>query len=462
MDPDPLFTLILLTDFIQPFTIGAIISFFILIVLLFFSALISGSEVAYFSLNPSEKEKLNSSDAKAHHQVKKLLSAPKKLLATILISNNFVNVAIIILSTYTLENIFNFNALSTIILWGNDVTTGVIFGIQVAGITFVILLFGEVIPKVYATKHALKLAETMSGTLTILKTIVKPISSLLIYSTSLIDKKVKKKGLDVSVEELSDALDLTEGIPENNDEHRILKGIVKFGETSVKQVMKARMDVVALDINTNFNDVITTILDCGHSRIPIYEESFDKIAGLLYIKDLLPHIKEPENFDWQKLIRNPFFVPENKKLDDLLKEFQEKKIHLAIVVDEYGGSSGIITLEDVLEEIVGEISDEFDEDDIAYSKLDPNNYIFEGKTGLNDVFKIINIENETIFDDINTEADTLAGLVIEIAGKIPLKNERITYKNFTFEIEAADKRRVKRIKLIINSNHESERTTKSI
>ncbi len=450
MDPEPLFTLILLTGFIQPFTTEALISFLVLIVLLLFSALISGSEVAYFSLSPSEKEELNSSDKKSHNKVKRLLAGPKKLLATILISNNFVNVAIIILSTYTLENIFNFNALSNIILWGNDVTTGVIFGIQVAGITFIILLFGEVIPKVYATKHALKLAGTMSDSLTLLNKIFKPISSLLIYSTSIIDKKVKKKGLDVSVEELSDALDLTGGIHKDNDEHRILKGIVKFGETSVKQVMKARMDVVAVELTANFNDVIATILDCGHSRIPIYEESFDKIAGLLYIKDLLPHIKETENFDWKKLIRNPFFVPENKKLDDLLKEFQEKKIHLAIVVDEYGGSSGIITLEDVLEEIVGEISDEFDEDDIAYSKIDHNNYIFEGKTGLNDIFKIINIEDETIFDDINTEADTLAGLVIEIAGKIPLKNEKITYKNFTFIIEAADKRRVKRIKLIIN------------
>jgi gliding motility-associated protein GldE len=450
LDPEPLFTLILLTGFIQPFTTEALISFLVLIVLLLFSALISGSEVAYFSLSPSEKEELNSSDKKSHNKVKRLLAGPKKLLATILISNNFVNVAIIILSTYTLENIFNFNALSNIILWGNDVTTGVIFGIQVAGITFIILLFGEVIPKVYATKHALKLAGTMSDSLTLLNKIFKPISSLLIYSTSIIDKKVKKKGLDVSVEELSDALDLTGGIHKDNDEHRILKGIVKFGETSVKQVMKARMDVVAVELTANFNDVIATILDCGHSRIPIYEESFDKIAGLLYIKDLLPHIKETENFDWKKLIRNPFFVPENKKLDDLLKEFQEKKIHLAIVVDEYGGSSGIITLEDVLEEIVGEISDEFDEDDIAYSKIDHNNYIFEGKTGLNDIFKIINIEDETIFDDINTEADTLAGLVIEIAGKIPLKNEKITYKNFTFIIEAADKRRVKRIKLIIN------------
>ncbi len=444
MDPDPLFTSVLLTGFLNPFSLGVLISFITLLILLLFSALISGSEVAYFSLNPSEKEQLNSSNGKSHQKVKLLLAAPKKLLATILISNNFVNVAIIIISTYTIENAFDF---STIPNWLN-------FLIQVAGITFVILLFGEVIPKVYATKNALNLAEKMANPLTLLKKIFKPISTLLIYSTGIIDKKVKKKGLDVTVEELSDALDLTEGIPEDNDEHRILKGIVKFGETSVKQVMKARMDVVSIEKETNFNDVVATILECGHSRIPVFEESFDKIAGLLYIKDLLPHIKESKDFDWNKLIRNPFFVPENKKLDDLLKEFQEKKIHLAIVVDEYGGSSGIITLEDVLEEIVGEISDEFDEDEISYSKLDDNTYIFEGKTGLNDIFKIIGIEDETVFDEVNTEADTLAGLVIEIGGKIPLKNEKINYKNFTFVIEAADKRRVKRIKLIITPKDE--------
>jgi gliding motility-associated protein GldE len=379
-----------------------------------------------------------------------LLASPKKLLATILISNNFVNVAIIILSSYTIENVFDFSHISTIFILGKDITNAVIFGIQVVSITFIILLFGEVIPKVYATKHGLKLAEKMSSCLTILKRLFKPFSSILIYSTVIIDKIIKKKGLDVTVEELSNALDLTEGIPENKDEHRILKGIVKFGETSVKQVMKARMDVLAIELATNFDEVISTILDCGHSRIPIYDESFDNISGLLYIKDLLPYIKNGKDFEWKKLIRNPFFVPENKKLDDLLKEFQEKKIHLAIVVDEYGGSSGIITLEDVLEEIVGEISDEFDEDDISYSKLDNNNYIFEGKTGLNDIFKIIDSNDENLFNNIQTEADTLAGWVIEIAGKIPLKNEKITYRNFSFLVESADKRRVKRIKMIIN------------
>ncbi len=438
MDPEPYLASLLLSGFLKPFSLGVIISFIVLLVLLLFSALISGSEVAFFSLNPSEKEILNATETKTHQRVSRLLASPKKLLATILISNNFINVAIIILSTYTINNAFNF---SSIPIWLN-------LAIQVAGITFIILLFGEVIPKVYATKHALSLAKMMAKPITILKKIFKPISSLLIYSTGIIDKRVKKKGLDVSVEELSHALDLTEDIPEDKDEHRILKGIIKFGEISVKQVMKARVDVVSIEKGTPFNKVLSTILECGHSRIPIYEDSFDKIVGLLYIKDLLAHIKEEDNFKWNSLIRNPFFVPENKKLDDLLKEFQDKKIHLAIVVDEYGGTSGIITLEDVLEEIVGEISDEFDADDVSYSKLDDNSYVFEGKTGLNDLYKIIDIDDDTIFDEVRKDADTLAGLVIEIAGKIPQKNEKVNYKNFSFIVEAADKRRVKRIKLI--------------
>ncbi|MGB0881684.1 MAG: gliding motility-associated protein GldE [Vicingaceae bacterium] len=454
MDPEPLFSTILLAGLFKPIAISTLVALVVLLVLLLFSALISGSEVAFFSLNPSEKDELNNTDSKEHERVNNLLAFPKKLLATILISNNFINVAIIILSTYTIENVIDFSAINSIIINSVDVSEALIFIIQVIGITFILLLFGEVIPKVYATKHALGLAKTMSGPLAILKTVFKPISSLLIYSTGIIDKKVKKKGLDVSVGELSEALDLTEDIPENKDEHRILKGIVKFGETSVKQVMKARVDVLAIEKNTNFNEVIDTILDCGHSRIPVYEESFDNIAGLLYIKDLLPHIQNKDNFNWNKLLRDPFFVPENKKLDDLLKEFQEMKIHLAIVVDEYGGTSGIITLEDVLEEIVGEISDEFDTDDIAYSKLDENTYIFEGKTGLNDLFKIIEIEDEAVFDEVGKEADTLAGLIIELAGKIPLKNEKINYKHFSFTIEAADKRRIKRIKVVIGSEIE--------
>ena len=258
--------------------------------------------------------------------------------------------------------------------------------------------------------------------------------------SSIIDKHIKQRGLDVTVEDLSHALDLTSDIEEDNDEHKILKGIIKFGETSVKQIMTARVDVVALDKKLPYSTVIETILDSGYSRIPVFEESFDTIIGVIYIKDLLAHIEEKEDFEWTKLLRTPFFVPENKKLDDLLSEFQEKKMHLAVVVDEYGGTSGIVSLEDILEEIVGEISDEFDDEDITYSKLDDNNYVFDGKTALNDVFKIINID-----------AESLAGLVIEIAEKIPQKNEKITLKNLIFTVEASDKRRVKRIKLTVSN-----------
>lgn len=445
-DPQPILSLILLSGFFKSVSISALVSVGVLLILIVFSALISGSEVAFFSLKPNEKEILNSSNSKAHLAIKKILERPKYLLATILISNNFVNVAVIILSTYVINDMFDF---STIDYRLN-------FLIQVAGITFIILLFGEVIPKVYATKHALKLANIMVGPITVLKKIFKPISSLLIFSTGIIDRKITRKGLNVSVEELSTALDLTEGIPENKDEHRILKGIVKFGETNVRQIMQSRVDVMALDVNTTYDKIIETIINSGYSRIPIYEDSFDKIVGLIYVKDLLSHINEKDDFDWKSLMRKPFFIPESKKLDDLLKEFQEKKVHFAIVVDEYGGTSGIITLEDVLEEIVGEISDEFDTDDVSYSKLDDNTYVFDAKTGINDLLKVIKIEDESIFDETKKDADTLAGLIIEIAGKIPQKNERIIFNQFTFIIEASDKRRIKRVKLIISTSQENE------
>lgn len=412
------------------------------IVLLVFSGLVSGSEIAYFSLLPKDMEEINQSNNSSLVRVKKLLQNQKKLLATILVANNLINVGLILLTTLVINQLINFSALHEYLS----------FFIQVIGITFIILLFGEVIPKIYATKNGLFLSKLMSLPLIFLSYLLYPISFLLMRFTGFIDKHVKQRGLDITVEDLSHALDLTSDIDEDNEEHKILKGIIKFGETSVKQIMTARVDVVALDKNTDYQHVITTILESGYSRIPVYEESFDTITGILYIKDLLPHLEEKENFDWNKLVRKPFFVPENKKIDDLLEEFQEKKIHLAIVVDEYGGTSGIISLEDILEEIVGEISDEFDDEDLTYSKLDENNYVFDGKTQLNDVFKIIDIEEDELFGDDKIDAESLAGLVIELAEKIPQKNERVTYKNLLFTVEASDKRRVKRVKLTINNN----------
>lgn len=412
------------------------------IVLLVFSGLVSGSEIAYFSLLPKDMEEINQSNSSSLVRVKKLLQNQKKLLATILVANNLINVGLILLTTLVINQLINFSALHEYLS----------FFIQVIGITFIILLFGEVIPKIYATKNGLFLSKLMSLPLIFLSYLLYPISFLLMRFTGFIDKHVKQRGLDITVEDLSHALDLTSDIDEDNEEHKILKGIIKFGETSVKQIMTARVDVVALEKNAVYQDVITAILESGYSRIPVYEESFDTITGILYIKDLLPHLEEKENFDWNTLVRKPFFVPENKKIDDLLEEFQEKKIHLAIVVDEYGGTSGIISLEDILEEIVGEISDEFDDEDLTYSKLDENNYVFDGKTQLNDVFKIIDIEEDELFGDDKIDAESLAGLVIELAEKIPQKNERVTYKNLLFTVEASDKRRVKRVKLTINNN----------
>jgi|TARA_R110000782_G_scaffold259894_1_gene350898 magnesium and cobalt exporter, CNNM family len=417
------------------------IELIVVLFLLVFSGLISGSEIAYFSLLPKDLEEEQNSNSTSLSRVRKLLHDQKRLLATILVANNLINVGLILLTTLVINQLINFSYLPDYVS----------FGIQVIGITFIILLFGEVIPKIYATKNALFLSKFMSFPLSFLSFLLYPLSYVLMTFSSIIDKHIKQRGLDVTVEDLSHALDLTSDIEEDNDEHKILKGIIKFGETSVKQIMTARVDVVALDKKLPYSTVIETILDSGYSRIPVFEESFDTIIGVIYIKDLLAHIEEKEDFEWTKLLRTPFFVPENKKLDDLLSEFQEKKMHLAVVVDEYGGTSGIVSLEDILEEIVGEISDEFDDEDITYSKLDDNNYVFDGKTALNDVFKIINIDDDEFFGDEKIDAESLAGLVIEIAEKIPQKNEKITLKNLIFTVEASDKRRVKRIKLTVSN-----------
>ena len=417
------------------------IELIVVLFLLVFSGLISGSEIAYFSLLPKDLEEEQNSNSTSLSRVRKLLHDQKRLLATILVANNLINVGLILLTTLVINQLINFSYLPDYVS----------FGIQVIGITFIILLFGEVIPKIYATKNALFLSKFMSFPLSFLSFLLYPLSYVLMTFSSIIDKHIKQRGLDVTVEDLSHALDLTSDIEEDNDEHKILKGIIKFGETSVKQIMTARVDVVALDKKLPYSTVIETILDSGYSRIPVFEESFDTIIGVIYIKDLLAHIEEKEDFEWTKLLRTPFFVPENKKLDDLLSEFQEKKMHLAVVVDEYGGTSGIVSLEDILEEIVGEISDEFDDEDITYSKLYDNNYVFDGKTALNDVFKIINIDDDEFFGDEKIDAESLAGLVIEIAEKIPQKNEKITLKNLIFTVEASDKRRVKRIKLTVSN-----------
>jgi putative hemolysin len=445
-DPDPLpFNLLL-----QIFDVSNLNTFLGLLSVLFLllcSAFISGAEVAYFSLSSIDKDEIKAQESKAGNLVLELLKKPKRLLATILITNNFVNIGIVVLSTFIANKVFDFTDSETVEFFTASVQE---FLILVVLLTFLILFAGEVTPKVYATKNPIKLSTTMAYPILVLEKICWSIglSRILIYSTSLIDKRIKKKPETISVEDLSTAYELTSDQDVTKDEQKILDGIVKFGNTDVKQIMKPRLDVVAFDIEKSYKEVLGTIIETGYSRIPVFKENFDKVEGTLYTKDLLPHINEEDNFGWNKLIRPSYFVPENKKIDDLLREFQEKKIHLAIVVDEYGGTSGIVTLEDIIEEIVGDITDEFDDDELKYSKLDENNYVFEGKTQLNDIYRVLEIDGEN-FEKVKGESDTVAGFLLELSGKLLQKNEKVIFENYTFTIEAADKRRIKQIKITI-------------
>ena len=419
-------------------------NYWLFLLLIFFlillSAFLSGSEVAIFGLSNIQKETLiNEEQNKNSQRIIKLIADPKKLLATILIGNNLVNVAIVLVSSLMMNHIFESYTLSPLLN----------FIIQVVIVTFFILLFGEVIPKVYANNYNLKFSKLMAFPISILKILFNPLSNLLISSTSIIDKKIDKKIELLNADELEYALDLTKDSVDNKEEKKILEGIVKFGNTDVKQIMTPRTDVVAFQNDLDYKSLISDLKAVKFSRIPVYEDSFDKIKGILYVKDLIGKIKEPANYQWNKLLRDAKFVPENKKLDDLLKEFQEEKTHIAIVVDEYGGSSGIVSLEDVLEEIVGDITDEFDEKDVTFLKIDEKNYLFDGKTPLIDFYKILNINGQK-FEVSKGESDTLAGFCIENAGKILLKNEKIIFENYTFTVEASDKRRIKKIKIKID------------
>jgi len=437
LSPEPPLLAIQTLSFFNPIDSSVFISLGVLLVLLGTSGLISGAEVAFFALKPHEIEDLKRQNSKRSRVISQFLSKPKELLATILITNNFVNVGIIILATFISASLFNFQGVA----WLQ-------FLVQVIIITFLLLLFGEVLPKVYANNNAVKFVGFISLPLSIFDKLFKPLSYILVASSKIIDRKLEGKGHQLSVDDLSNALELTSDENEDKNEKKILEGIVKFGSTDVKQIMRSRIDVTALDQKSTFDEILKTIKKTGYSRIPIYQNSFDNIKGILYIKDLLPYLNQSSKFNWNELIREVFFVPENKKIDDLLKEFQEKKIHLAIVVDEYGGTSGIVTLEDIIEEIVGDISDEFDDDDIIYSKLDALNYVFEGKTALNDFYRILNIEG-ALFENAKGESDSLAGFILELTGSIPKKNEKITFDKFTFTIEGVNKRRVTTIKVSI-------------
>ena len=415
------------------------LSLLAVVLLVVLSALLSGSEVAMFSINTEQRKTLKDSTNNSTGRILKLLEEPKKLLATILIANNFVNVSIVMASNYVFNNLFIDGSISETMN----------FILQVIVVTFLILLFGEVIPKVYANNYNIQFSKFMSLPLLVIKKIFYPVSLALINSTNIIDRKIEKKRESLKADELEHALNLTKDSVDNEDEKKILEGIVKFGHTDVKQIMTPRTDVISFDVTTKYIDLIDELKDIKFSRIPVFEESFDKIKGILYAKDLLGKMDEKKNFNWTSLLREPKFVPENKKLDDLLKEFQEEKTHIAIVVDEYGGSSGIVSLEDVLEEIVGDITDEFDEEDINYKKIDDHNYIIDGKTSLIDVYKLLEIDGE-IFENAKGESDTIAGFCIEQAGKILLKNEKINFDTYTITVEAADKRRIKKVKITIN------------
>lgn len=416
--------------------VGAIISLIVLATLLLLSALISGSEVAFFSFTASDLETLEE-EGKNHETINDLLEQPEELLGTILIANNFVNVGIVILSTFLLNSMFTPES------WSPLVT----FLVEILAITGMLLLFGEILPKVYANAARLDFARRSSPLLAGIHKVLRPISRRLSKAVNRLN--IEGRGPSLSVDDLEQALELTSDESTTEDEQRILQGIVRFGSTAVKEVMTPRTSVVAIDIKAKYLETLEHITESGYSRIPVYEESLDQIKGLLYVKDLLPYMDASENFGWQDLVRNPFFVPESKKIDDLLKEFQQRRIHLAIVVDEFGGTSGVISLEDVIEEIVGEISDEFDDDDLVYSKLDENNFVFEAQTPLIDFCRVIGQPKDT-FDAVDGESDTLAGLVLELAGKFLTKGEEITHDIFTFKVESVDQRKLIRIKVTIN------------
>jgi len=416
--------------------ISAIISLIVSILLLALSSLISASEVAFFSLNPQTINELEESERKADKNILKLLQTPQRLLATILIGNNFVNVAIILLLTHVTTSILNFE---------NVPFLGFIF--QAIFITFVLLLFGEIMPKVYATQFAKKAALKSAPLITTLGKMVSPFVSFLVNSTSVVNSRLAKHTRsNISMDELSHALELTSNSKDEDTD--ILEGIIKFGNIQVVDIMTSRLDMIMVDIKTNYKQLLDIIIKSGYSRIPVYSENRDNIKGLLYSKDLLPHLDKPVNFRWQSLVRQAYFVPETKMIDDLLNEFQLNKVHLAMVVDEYGGTSGLITLEDILEEIVGDISDEYDNEEQLFTKIDNHTFIFEAKILLNDFFKIAEIEEDD-FVKVVDEVETLAGLILELKGDIPAKNERIGYGRYIFEIIAVDNRRIKKVKLFI-------------
>ena len=419
-----------------PLSFNTLAGLLVLLVLLGLSAMISGSEVALFSLEPKDIESLKSNKKRSAQLILKLLSDPEQLLASILVGNNFVNIAIVLLASHISTSLISF---------GDAKTFEFVF--QIVIITFMLLLVGEIIPKVYAAHYPKNFALKLAPFVHLLGKITKPVNYLLISSTSFVNKRMNKHRRVISIEEISKALKLAKH-EDLTDDKEILEGIVKFGSKTVSEIMHSRLDMVVVDFKSNFREVLEAVRNAGYSRFPVYSGTLDHVTGILYLKDLLPHITKGVSFKWQQLIRPPFFVPETKKIDDLLEEFQKSKVHLAIIVDEFGGTSGLVTLEDILEEIVGDIADEFDVEEKFYTNLGPNEYLFDGKTLLNDFYKVVDCE-DNIFEEVKGDADTLAGLILELTGEFPALHEKVLCKNFTFQVEAFDKRRIKEIKVVV-------------
>ena len=427
----------------NPISLGVVIAILITIVLLGLSAFASASEIAYFSLSPSDLSELSEERTEQDKAINMLRDDSERTLATILITNNFVNVTIIMLCNYIFTSLVCFGEKA---YWLQFLIVTVL-------LTFLLLLFGEIIPKVYSREDPLAFCRRSVSGILFFRRLFWVFESILLRSGFLASKVIKNDQQMLSVDELEHALELTDK-NDIKEEQKMLQGIVRFGDETVREVMTSRQDIVALNINSPFSDVLKSIVENNYSRIPVYQNNDDNIKGVLYIKDLLPHLAKPTSFKWQTLMRPPHFVPETKRLDDMMKDFKENKVHIAIVVDEFGGTSGLITLEDILEEIVGEINDEYDEEDTSYSKLNYNTYVFDGKTLLSDVTKILEVDDD-YFSEIEGDADSLAGLLLEIKGDFPTMYERIEYRNFMFEILKVDGRRISKVKITISANNEA-------
>lgn len=418
---------------------GALIALVLAILLLYASGFVSASEIAFFSLTPSDLSEIEEGKHSSDARIKALLGESERLLATILISNNFVNVMIIMLCNYFFASVIDFGGAKILE-----------FLVITVILTFLLLLFGEIMPKIFSSQNALKFSRKAAPIMTVLRKVFWPLSSMLVSSTYIINKVAHKKPQSLSVDELSQALELTDK-NEISEESNMLEGIIRFGEETAREIMTSRIDMVDIDIESSFSEVLKCVVENGYSRIPVYEDSRDNVKGILYVKDLLPYIEDGDDFNWRKLIRPAFFVPETKMIDDLLRDFQANKVHMAIVVDEFGGTSGLVTMEDVIEEIVGEINDEYDEDERMYVKLSDSTYIFEAKILLSDFYKILKADPDE-FEEVSEDADTLAGFLLSLKGEFPLLHEKITFNNYCFEILEMDVRRILKVKVVINTS----------